>query len=142
MYKQLIWSLSVQPNLLLIGIELSIGMNVIFNKCNIRSNGNFNFPSLQAIACHFNSYYISNHPLHMNISCYDFQLHLSIFIHVMICFLKCHDAMQVALSTKEGVGIEYDEDIVCDVCRVVSLITNLIDQYVNNPVCFVGISFF
>jgi len=27
--------------------------------------------------------------------------------------------MQMAIQTKEGLGIEYDEDVVCDVCRMV-----------------------
>lgn len=28
--------------------------------------------------------------------------------------------MQTAIKTKEGLGIEYDENIVCDVCQVVT----------------------
>nr|CAB3257617.1 Jade protein [Phallusia mammillata] len=31
---------------------------------------------------------------------------------------QCHENMQVAIQTKEGLGIEYDEDVVCDVCRM------------------------
>uniref|UniRef100_F6XEQ3 Jade n=1 Tax=Ciona intestinalis TaxID=7719 RepID=F6XEQ3_CIOIN len=31
---------------------------------------------------------------------------------------QCHDNMQLAIKTKEGLGIEYDEDVVCDVCRI------------------------
>uniref|UniRef100_H2YM58 Uncharacterized protein n=1 Tax=Ciona savignyi TaxID=51511 RepID=H2YM58_CIOSA len=31
---------------------------------------------------------------------------------------QCHDNMQLAMQTKEGLGIEYDEDVVCDVCRM------------------------
>ncbi|KAJ8276736.1 hypothetical protein COCON_G00084880 [Conger conger] len=30
---------------------------------------------------------------------------------------RCHDNMQLAIETEEGLGIEYDEDVVCDVCR-------------------------
>ncbi|XP_039256142.2 uncharacterized protein LOC120332878 [Styela clava] len=30
---------------------------------------------------------------------------------------QCHENMQLAIKTKEGLGIEYDENIVCDVCR-------------------------
>ncbi|XP_018584989.1 protein Jade-3-like isoform X2 [Scleropages formosus] len=30
---------------------------------------------------------------------------------------QCHDNMNHAIETEEGLGIEYDEDVVCDVCR-------------------------
>ncbi|KAJ8347989.1 hypothetical protein SKAU_G00265780 [Synaphobranchus kaupii] len=30
---------------------------------------------------------------------------------------RCHDNMQLAIEKEEGLGIEYDEDVVCDVCR-------------------------
>ncbi|XP_036379584.1 protein Jade-1 isoform X2 [Megalops cyprinoides] len=30
---------------------------------------------------------------------------------------RCQDNMQLAIETEEGLGIEYDEDVVCDVCR-------------------------
>ncbi|XP_023679754.1 protein Jade-3-like isoform X2 [Paramormyrops kingsleyae] len=30
---------------------------------------------------------------------------------------QCHDCMNHAIETEEGLGIEYDEDVVCDVCR-------------------------
>nr|XP_006631845.1 PREDICTED: protein Jade-2 isoform X1 [Lepisosteus oculatus]XP_015204969.1 PREDICTED: protein Jade-2 isoform X1 [Lepisosteus oculatus]XP_015204970.1 PREDICTED: protein Jade-2 isoform X1 [Lepisosteus oculatus] len=29
----------------------------------------------------------------------------------------CYENMQIAIETEEGLGIEYDEDVVCDVCR-------------------------
>ncbi|XP_020846871.1 E3 ubiquitin-protein ligase Jade-2 isoform X1 [Phascolarctos cinereus] len=29
----------------------------------------------------------------------------------------CHQNMNMAIETEEGLGIEYDEDVVCDVCR-------------------------
>lgn len=29
----------------------------------------------------------------------------------------CHQNMVQAIETQEGLGIEYDEDVVCDVCR-------------------------
>lgn len=29
----------------------------------------------------------------------------------------CQQKMQQAIETEEGLGIEYDEDVVCDVCR-------------------------
>ena len=30
---------------------------------------------------------------------------------------QCEENMQQAIETEEGLGIEYDEDVVCDVCR-------------------------
>ncbi|XP_071779529.1 protein Jade-3 isoform X1 [Centroberyx gerrardi] len=30
---------------------------------------------------------------------------------------QCHDNMNHAIDTVEGLGIEYDEDVICDVCR-------------------------
>nr|XP_040056264.1 protein Jade-1 isoform X3 [Gasterosteus aculeatus aculeatus]XP_040056265.1 protein Jade-1 isoform X3 [Gasterosteus aculeatus aculeatus]XP_040056266.1 protein Jade-1 isoform X3 [Gasterosteus aculeatus aculeatus] len=30
---------------------------------------------------------------------------------------RCHENMTHAMETEEGLGIEYDEDVVCDVCR-------------------------
>lgn len=30
---------------------------------------------------------------------------------------RCHDSMTHAMETEEGLGIEYDEDVVCDVCQ-------------------------
>ncbi|XP_068448915.1 protein Jade-3 [Clinocottus analis] len=30
---------------------------------------------------------------------------------------RCHDNMNHAIETVEGLGIEYDEDVICDVCR-------------------------
>jgi len=32
---------------------------------------------------------------------------------------RCYDGLQEAMKTTEGIGIEYDEDIVCDICRSV-----------------------
>ncbi|KAM3925960.1 E3 ubiquitin-protein ligase Jade-2 isoform 2-T3 [Leptodactylus fuscus] len=31
--------------------------------------------------------------------------------------MVCYENMNVAIETEEGLGIEYDEDVVCDVCR-------------------------
>ena len=33
---------------------------------------------------------------------------------------RCYNGMQEAMKTVEGLGIEYDEDVICDVCRLVS----------------------
>lgn len=30
---------------------------------------------------------------------------------------RCYDKMSHAMETEEGLGIEYDEDVVCDVCQ-------------------------
>lgn len=30
---------------------------------------------------------------------------------------RCHENMTHATETEEGLGIEYDEDVVCDVCQ-------------------------
>lgn len=30
---------------------------------------------------------------------------------------RCYDSMNHAIETEEGLGIEYDEDVVCDVCQ-------------------------
>lgn len=30
---------------------------------------------------------------------------------------QCHENMNHAIETEEGLGIEYDEDVICDVCR-------------------------
>jgi len=37
---------------------------------------------------------------------------------------RCYDGMQEAMKTVAGLGIEYDEDIICDVCRDVSINTS------------------
>ncbi|KAM4675577.1 E3 ubiquitin-protein ligase Jade-2 [Discoglossus pictus] len=31
--------------------------------------------------------------------------------------MLCYENMNIAIATEEGLGIEYDEDVVCDVCR-------------------------
>jgi len=33
--------------------------------------------------------------------------------------MRCYDGLKDAMKTTEGIGIEYDEDVVCDVCRSV-----------------------
>ena len=32
---------------------------------------------------------------------------------------RCYDGLQQATKMTEGIGIEYDEDVVCDICRSV-----------------------
>jgi len=36
--------------------------------------------------------------------------------------MRCYDGLQAAMKTTEGIGIEYDEDVVCDICRSVGLL--------------------
>ena len=33
--------------------------------------------------------------------------------------MRCYDGLQEAMKTTEGIGIEYDDDVVCDICRSV-----------------------
>ena len=33
--------------------------------------------------------------------------------------MQCHANLQQAIRTVDGLGIEYDENVVCDVCRSV-----------------------
>ncbi|XP_033632001.1 protein Jade-3-like [Asterias rubens] len=33
------------------------------------------------------------------------------------CEMQCHKNMDHAMQTEEGLGIEYDDDVICDVCR-------------------------
>lgn len=33
---------------------------------------------------------------------------------------QCHENMETKKKTEEGLGIEYDEDIVCEICQSVS----------------------
>ncbi|XP_041463113.1 trichohyalin-like [Lytechinus variegatus] len=33
------------------------------------------------------------------------------------CDVQCNNNMEHAMQTEEGLGIEYDEDVICDVCR-------------------------
>lgn len=33
----------------------------------------------------------------------------------------CHTKLQQAIRTVDGLGIEYDENVVCDVCRSVCI---------------------
>lgn len=40
--------------------------------------------------------------------------------------LRCWEKIQTIVKTEEGLGIEYDENVICDVCRSVSLNINLV----------------
>lgn len=30
---------------------------------------------------------------------------------------RCHDKIQAIMKSEDGLGIEYDENVICDVCR-------------------------
>lgn len=51
---------------------------------------------------------------------------------------QCHENMQLAIKTKKGLGIEYDENIVCDVCRSVSPIIVCLKAFL----CFQNLIFY
>lgn len=56
----------------------------------------------------------------MNTSCFAGMLELDEYTmeRVMEEFeQRCYDNMNHAIETEEGLGIEYDEDVVCDVCQ-------------------------
>lgn len=38
---------------------------------------------------------------------------------------QCHENMEIKKKTEEGLGIEYDEDIVCEICQSVSRVITL-----------------
>jgi len=39
--------------------------------------------------------------------------------------IRCWEKVQTIVKTEEGLGIEYDENVICDVCRSVSTSTLL-----------------
>lgn len=39
--------------------------------------------------------------------------------------MRCWEKVQAIIKEEEGLGIEYDENVICDVCRSVSSILNL-----------------
>lgn len=38
--------------------------------------------------------------------------------------MRCWEKVQAIIKEEEGLGIEYDENVICDVCRSVSLLFN------------------
>lgn len=36
--------------------------------------------------------------------------------------MRCWEKVQAIIKEEEGLGIEYDENVICDVCRSVSLL--------------------
>jgi hypothetical protein len=48
------------------------------------------------------------------------------FEHVMEELeMRCWEKVQTIIKEEEGLGIEYDENVICDVCRSVSLFINI-----------------
>lgn len=39
--------------------------------------------------------------------------------------MRCWEKVQTIIKEEEGLGIEYDENVICDVCRSVSLLFNI-----------------
>lgn len=53
--------------------------------------------------------------------------------------MRCWEKVQAIIKEEEGLGIEYDENVICDVCRSVSLyniLTYIINFYFKR-FCFV-----
>ena len=62
--------------------------------------------------------------IHQICICAEFVAFLWRRLHPLtlcVC-LQCHEKMTAVMKTEEGMGIEYDEDVVCDVCRSVSVV--------------------
>lgn len=38
--------------------------------------------------------------------------------------MRCWEKVQTIIKEEEGLGIEYDENVICDVCRSVSSLLN------------------
>ena len=51
---------------------------------------------------------------------------------------RCYDGMQEAMKSVGLVGIEYDEDVVCDVCRSVG-IHMMLRQHSSLQLCMVPV---
>ena len=47
--------------------------------------------------------------------------------------LQCHENMEIKKKTEEGLGIEYDEDIVCEICRSVNKFDNSHSHLCHEP---------
>jgi len=54
---------------------------------------------------------------------------------------RCYDGLQQATKMTEGIGIEYDEDVVCDICRSVLIFLfqyKSFDAPIFRPLSFCG----
>lgn len=49
--------------------------------------------------------------------------------------MRCWEKVQKIIKEEEGLGIEYDENVICDVCRSVS-ITYLYILYIYKQLIF------
>lgn len=49
--------------------------------------------------------------------------------------MQCQKNIEHAIQTEEGLGIEYDEDICCAVCRAVSTFSfgDFVDIHIHRP---------
>jgi hypothetical protein len=45
--------------------------------------------------------------------------------------IRCWEKVQTIVKTEEGLGIEYDENVICDVCRSVSIFAMLLMVKLN-----------
>lgn len=73
--------------------------------------------------------------------CYKLNVYLGLpkikddqFEHVMEELeMRCWEKVQIIIKEEEGLGIEYDENVICDVCRSVSSLFNTYtDLYLYN----------
>lgn len=44
----------------------------------------------------------------------EFGINIIFFFHQQV---RCWDKIQAIMKSEEGLGIEYDENVICDVCR-------------------------
>lgn len=52
--------------------------------------------------------------------------------------VRCWERIQTIVKNEEGLGIEYDENVICDVCRSVSnSFTYILSELRNDPLCIV-----
>lgn len=49
--------------------------------------------------------------------------------------MRCWEKVQAIIKEEEGLGIEYDENVICDVCRSVSLYFKTKHLTVNPLIC-------
>lgn len=46
--------------------------------------------------------------------------------------MRCWEKVQAIIKEEEGLGIEYDENVICDVCRSVSYLFLCLFLFFNN----------
>lgn len=45
--------------------------------------------------------------------------------------MRCWEKVQAIIKEEEGLGIEYDENVICDVCRSVSYLFSIVVSIVS-----------